>query len=398
VPSHNSVQARLFLVQSLSARGLFPAALAQSQLAIDEARKITTGDDFDLARALRGRGAIQRNLGAWDLAEADAQAARAMFERVRGRDDPFVAGAIKDLAIIAAGRGDFARCNELAREAIAGFRAKVDAAQLVLSTVRATQAACLTGLGDLDGAVQAYRENLAAQQAVLGKDSLAAAMAMNDLANVLNQQQQYVEAEQLLRTALAIEREQLGPQHTALTPLLLNLSTSVFEQGHQDEGIELQQQALALAPKELEQQYAVALNNLGYKLYQVGRIAEAEARLTEALALFLKVTPRHPDVAMTQNSLGRLLVESGRAAEAQPLIEQALALRIDVLPPGHWAIADSKSLLGACLLALRKRSEAEPLLRDGLAGLTQSLGPKHARTQRAQARWDAFVASAPQGD
>lgn len=391
VPSRNSVQVRLFLVQSLSSRGLYPAALAQAQRAIDEAAAIARGDDFDHARALRARGAIQRNLGAWELAHADAHAARAMFERVRGKDDPFVAGTIRDLAMIAAGRGDFARCDELAREALAGLRANVDPAQLVLSNLRATQAACLTGLGDFDGAAQALRENLAAQQAVFGNDNLATAIAMNDLANVLNQRQQYAEAEQLLRTALAIEREQLGPQHASQAPLLLNLSRAVFEQGRHDEGIELQRQALFLTPKELEQQYAVALNNLGYKLYQVGRLAESEARLREALALFLKVAPRHPDVAMTQSSLGRLLTEIGRAAEARPLIEQALALRRDVLPPGHWAIADSRSLLGACLLALGKRSEAEPLLRDGLAGLTSALGPDHPRTLRAQKRLDAWA-------
>lgn len=392
VPSRSSVQVRLFLAQSLSSISQFEAALAQSEQAIVEVGALVAGDDFDRARAIRTRGAIYRNLGQWQQARLDAEAARAMFVRVRGPGDPYVAGTTRDLAMIAEGTGDFARCNQLARESLALFKARIDEEQLGMAAGYDTQAACLLGLGDLPAAEAALRESLALQRRVLGDDNLAISVPLNDLANVLNAQQRYAEAEGLLQEALKIRRAQLGARHSSLAQPLLNLSTAVFEQGRQDDGIALQLEALALAPKNLPQKYAVAVNNLGYKLFQVGRKDEAEARFREALAIFDEVAPRHPDRAMTMSSLGRLLTEGGRHGEALPLIEQALQLRVSVLPAGHWAIADSKSLLGAALSALGRRAEAEPLLREGLAGLKSAFGPEHARTRRAQKRLDEFAA------
>ncbi|MEO8670969.1 MAG: serine/threonine-protein kinase [Tahibacter sp.] len=392
VPSRASVQVHLFLIQSLEAVAQHDAALAEAGLALHEMDLLKTGDDFDRARALRGRGQLRRNLGQWDLAEVDILAARQMFIRVRGPDDTFVAGTSMDLASIADGRGDFRGCESRAQEALAAFSRLHADAHLVSVAARATLASCELGLGNLEVAEAALRENLQAQRSALGEDNAAVGSTLNNLGNVLNQQRRYADAEPLLRDALRLARAQRGENHPALTPILLNLSTSVFEQGRHDEGIDLQQKALALAPREPQQQYAIALNNLGYKLYQVGRLGEAETRWREATRIFAEVAPNHVDRAMILSSLGRLLTETGRAAEAQPLIETGLALRLAALPADHWAIADSRSLLGSCLAALGHHVEAEPLLRQGLADLRATMGAEHVRTKRAQARLDAFTA------
>ena len=58
-----------------------------------------------------------------------------------------------------------------------------------------------------------YRETLAVQRPVLGKDHPSTLRTAMDLASVLSNQGKYAEAEEMYRETLAVQRRVLGGDH-----------------------------------------------------------------------------------------------------------------------------------------------------------------------------------------
>ena len=98
--------------------------------------------------------------------------------------------------------------------------------------------------------------------------------------------------------------------------------------------------------------YAEAHNNLGNTLQELGRLDEAEASYTQAIAL-------KPDYAEAHNNLGNTLKELGRLDEAEASYRQAIALKPDY--------AEAHSNLGNTLQELGRLDEAEASYTQAIA-------------------------------
>jgi CHAT domain-containing protein len=133
------------------------------------------------------------------------------------------------------------------------------------------------------------------------------ALALNNLAHLLQTTGRFIEAEPLMRRVLAINEKILGPDHATV---------------------------------------ATALNNLALLLQNTNRLAEAEPLYRRALAIDEKsLGADHPDVARDLNNLALLLHATKRLGEAEPLYRGALAINEKGLGSHHPTVANSLSNL-----------------------------------------------------
>src|SRR5271166_6450643 len=113
--------------------------------------------------------------------------------------------------------------------------------------------------------------------------------ALNNLANVYEEQGKYADAEETHKRALAIREKALGQNHSDVAQSLYNLAR--VSQGE-------------------------------------GKYGEAERLYKRALAIREKALGAgHPDVAQTVNDLGMVYSKQGKYAEAEGLHKRALAIR-----------------------------------------------------------------------
>ncbi len=125
-----------------------------------------------------------------------------------------------------------------------------------------------------------------------------------------------------------------------------NLGNALYELGRSEEATAAYREALRLDPGE-----AVYDNNLGNALYELGRHEEATAAYREALRL-------NPGEAAYDNNLGNALCELGRYDEAAAAYREAL--RLDPAEAGYH------TNLGNTLAFLGRYDEAETVHREAL--------------------------------
>jgi tetratricopeptide (TPR) repeat protein len=133
----------------------------------------------------------------------------------------------------------------------------------------------------------------------------ANAYAHANLASVLAQRGEPVEAAEHNRKALAIESDNLMA--------LSNLATLLIERGGGAEAIRLYERAVELNPK-----FVFGWFNLGGALLKGGRTSEAEAAWRRCVEL-------NPGMAAAWSQLATLLLDRGDAAAAAELAERAVA-------------------------------------------------------------------------
>ena len=100
------------------------------------------------------------------------------------------------------------------------------------------------------------------------------------------------------------------------------------------------------------------MNNLGSSLAAAGRWSDAEAALTESLALSHRLLgPRHPDLDNTVRNLAWILEFQGRFAESRALLWQIVADREATDPRG--AVLTAAQLAGLRLGCSSSTAQSE---------------------------------------
>lgn len=170
-----------------------------------------------------------------------------------------------------------------------------------------------------------------------GRSSAFNITAMQNLASARSTLGRYQEAESLFVETLALIRATLGDRH---------------------------------------RRYAWVLGAIGHVQTQLGRHAEAERTLGDALALWLELeVPPGFQVALTYSNLADVALARGDAAAARPLAERALATVEAAGAADHPMVATARANLGRALAAGGAHDEAVGPLRRavedlGRAGLT----------------------------
>lgn len=214
-----------------------------------------------------------------------------------------------------------------------------------------------------------------------GEDHPHFAIALNDLALVLQATNRLAEAEPMMRRALAIDEKEHGSEHLNVAVRLNNLALLLQAANRLAEAQPLLERSLAVRKKTLSADHpdvAQSLNNLA-GLYQAqGRYAEAEPLLQSSLAMREQALGReHSDVGQSLNNLAELYRAQGRYAEAEPLYQRSLAINEKAFGPDHANVGISLNNFAELYRVQGRYAEAEPLYRRALAINEKTLGPYH---------------------
>ncbi|MBC7816441.1 MAG: tetratricopeptide repeat protein, partial [Planctomycetaceae bacterium] len=225
------------------------------------------------------------------------------------------------------------------------------------------------------------RRALAMGEKSLGKDHPNVAVALNNLAQLLQSTNRPAEAEPLFRRALAIDEQSFGLEHPQVATALNNLAALLRDTNRLREAEPLMCRAVQIFEKSHGRNHpsvAVALSNLASLLQSTNRLAEAEPLMRRALAIDEQSYGKnHPRVATVLNNLSLLMQATNRLAEAEPLMRRTLAIDEQFYGPNHPDVARDIANLSTTLFKMNRLAEAEPLMRRTIAIWEQSLGFHH---------------------
>jgi tetratricopeptide (TPR) repeat protein len=240
------------------------------------------------------------------------------------------------------------------------------------------------GIAAYSAAEPLLRTAIATFDGTGAREQASMAQALSNLANLLQDQGNFLEARPLFEQALAICERTAGPEHPSTAQLLNDLGRLLQAQGDLAGALPLFKRALAISEKARgpdRPDTALRLNNLAALLQDQGNFSEAQPLYERALAIRERMFgPEHPDTATSLNDLARLLQAEGDLARARPLFERALAIQEKVLGAEHPSTAQALNNLASLLEAQGDFVSARPLLERALAICQKVLGLEHHLT------------------
>ena len=130
----------------------------------------------------------------------------------------------------------------------------------------------------------------------------------------------------------------------------------------------------------------MAAGNLASAVHARGRLAEAEAKYREILAVMRRAFGQEdPNTMAMAMNLATALAQQQKYAQAETAFREMLAVQRRVLGPEDRDTLTSRQNLATLVTAQGKVAEAEALYRDVLPVLTRLLGPEHPDTLRTMA-------------
>jgi serine/threonine protein kinase/tetratricopeptide (TPR) repeat protein len=283
-------------------------------------------------------------LGEVKIAADECEAARALYSKHLGHDDPLTLTAANLLALAYA------------------------------------------GLGRSGDALKLREETLALRTTKLGPDHPDTFKSMINLAVSYEELGRFADAlglrEQTLRRAKTI----LGPDHPLTLASMQGLASTYMELGRNAEALGLNEQALALRKAKLGLQHPdtlVSMNGLAINYYNLGRHADALKLREETLAIYkVNLGPMHPDTLISMNNLSNSYLAIGRFDEAARLYEETLALTKAKFGPDHPHTLMSMMNMAIGYAGVGRHADAVKLGEETLALEKAKHGPEHPETLR----------------
>jgi tetratricopeptide (TPR) repeat protein len=334
-------------------------------------------EGVDVVRALVAEAKVANVSGRYAAAQAQLDAAKARLAEIEygpvHTEVALVEGAnLQQLGKHEAAEAAFRRALELAARG-KQLDAVQEASVQLMQVIGYDQQRIAEGLQHRELAVE-----------LAAGDARREATAATALANVLQRQGKYDEAEVEHRRALALRESTLGLDHLDVAITRNNLANVLQRQGRYDEAEVEHRRALALRERILGSDHplvAMSRNNLSNVLRSQGRYAEAEAELRRALAVQeAALGPDHPDVGFTLSNLGNVLYTLGEHQPAEAELRRAVTVLEQALGPDHPNVGSARSNLGNALLALGKHEQAATEYRRALTLMEKALGPDHPNT------------------
>jgi len=228
---------------------------------------------------------------------------------------------------------------------------------------------------DWTGLARLAQQALDAVTAESGPDSVDVARAASWLAIALQALNRPAEAEALLKHALAIDEAAFGRQHPFTGIDLSRLAEVLNTEGLYEEAEPLLRRALDI------QQTAAYLNLYAQVLQRLGRYAEAEQFYQRALQIDeATLGPQDADTLGTRNNLASLLRAQGRYPAAEKLMHDVLQATEAKFGPDDFHTAIALNNLAGLLDQQRRYGEAATLYQRALAIDQNSVGPEDPLT------------------
>jgi len=235
------------------------------------------------------------------------------------------------------------------------------------------------GLGVYAQAESLFRHALDIRQRLTGKDSLATAQSMYDLAMAVRSRGNPAAAQSLDRAALGIRSSRLGNDHPETLRSMSGVSADLERQGLYAEARKLEESVYQAERRILGPEHGdtvAAMENLGGLLYTEGRLGEAEIYARKVLRIHrITLGSDHPDTLESIHLLGDVLFDEGRYPGSEELFRELLQTRTRVLGAEHPDTLRAAKALAVCLNWQGRLAEAELLERQVVRDQERLVGP-----------------------
>ncbi|HET6325364.1 MAG TPA: serine/threonine-protein kinase [Planctomycetaceae bacterium] len=309
-------------------------------------------------------------LGEAQKAVEQEDAARALYTRYLGPDDPLTLQAMHNLASSYAVLGRIDEALRLREETLALRRKKLGPDDPDTLASMNNLALSYGDAGRHADALKLREETLARFKSTRGFDHPDALMAMNNLANAYFALNRYDEALKLREEAFALYKSKLGPDHPDTLRAMGNLASSLAVAGRNDEAIKLREETLALRKARLGPDHPatlISMSALGDSYEALGRHADALKIRQENLALRkAKLGLDHPDTLSSMNNVADSYSALGRNADSLKVREQTFALRRAKLGADHPDTLMTMAVLAQGLVGANRSQEASPMIDECL--------------------------------
>lgn len=211
------------------------------------------------------------------------------------------------------------------------------------------------------------------------------------LSLILLDQGRFDEAESNQEAQVARLRQLPENDAAQLAPALTLLGSVQMEKGKLPPARQSLTEAESIYRKFFNPEYTPIFDNIRLQAqvaYLSGDFATAKQMTEAVLQNYNKtLSPKYVSFATALTIKGLSLAKLGKAAEAETILNDALALRRANLPPGHFMTALTQGALGEVLLDEHKYAEAAPLLKESLESLRRSQMSENARVTLAAQRF-----------
>ncbi len=271
-----------------------------------------------------GATAVQNQL---DEAMAHADAARASIERL-GQPPELLALLESNLAAIFWRSGRYDQALAELERADAHYQQTPDRTPRQRVLVLKNAASLLAQAGRSQEAMVKGQEAVKLAVAAVGPQHPLVGTASHGLACAQLEADRAQEAYLSEQKSLELLENALGPKNIRLCPPLLTMSEILRELGRTQEGVAFAERGLAVEVENLGKEHpdvAISRRVLGSMYTSVGRFAEAEVELNDAIVLLertLKAT--HPEAIEASLNLSELAAARHRFPQALELANRAL--------------------------------------------------------------------------
>ena len=370
--------------------GRYDRARPQLEAAYDARTRLLGADDPETINTLSALAELAWRDSRYDQAVDLSRDLLERHRRVYGDPSAQVAGTLEDLGRILTDAGRFEEAERVLDEALA-MTVGLDGEQSLQAAACYDNKGALLQLsrGDYAAAEGMTRKALDIRRAVSEADTMDTASALNNLGVLILLQGRNDEALPVLQEAVDLTRRVGGDLHPEYAKALENLGNVYYRQREFDRTLELLEEVMAIRREVLgddSPDVARTRNNLGMVLIGAGRPDEAEASLRQAVAGMERAYgPDHPDVASSHWSLAHVLWRQGKLDQAEVELRAAVAVAERAYPEGSAGWAAYRLPLGNLLAERGRYAEAEPLVLAAHAAFLATEGPDGPRTADAAA-------------
>ncbi len=215
----------------------------------------------------------------------------------------------------------------------------------------------------------------AAEAAIAKHDDYAVALSYSALADILQAEGRFQEADELYRRSIAMLNIQPNRQHAAAV-ILRNLAASFTAQARYGEAFETLKKTSKLMRKhkiEDPQLRGQILNSLGIVYFYQDRMGDAENAFSHATESPLRpVTLMDVDLGGVLNNLGRVYQTQKQNRKAEDSYKRSLALQEDRYGSSHPHLTITMNNLGALYTDMGSFTQAESYFQRSLGILERT--------------------------
>lgn len=311
-------------------------------------------------------GVVYRNLGRYELAEAQLRRALELARQTHGDPSSEVARGMRELASVLSARDRDEEAVGLLRDSLDMEERLGKAGSLEFALAAGRLGLSLTDRGELELGEQHIQRSLQILESLDGDYRADIATALNNLARLRRARGDDAQAEALYRRAHDEFVAIYGPQHSTVALTLNNLGRLMHKRGAYDEAEAAYRQAVDSLSGALGAGHPTVgdlIHNLGGLCLDRGNFAGAVQWFDQALRIYrASHGVEHSETMATLNSKAVALLKARRFAEGRVAFQTVAEFYRSHLGPEHWRVRLADLYGAECAAHVEGLATAEPEL------------------------------------